>query len=128
MNLAGRVDEDIDLATDTELGLVDAGLDRKASSRQDQSLLVSLEIVHVCPVAVDFLADVMAGAMDEELAVSRLCNHLTAGVVHLPTLQRSSLGEGGADARHRGVAGLSHDGEDLLEAFGHGRRRCSRPG
>ena len=66
------VDEDVDLASDAELVEVNSGLDREAGPAQDQALVVRFEVVHVGAVAVDFLADVVADAVNELWAVTGL--------------------------------------------------------
>src|SRR5271157_4918063 len=128
MHLARRVNEHVDLAAHAELGLVDSGLDRETGAAENQPLLVGLEVVHVGPVAVDFLADVVAGAVDEVCAVAGVDDHLAAGVVHFPALQGPASGVGGTNARHRGVAGPGDNGEDALVGLGDGLAREPDPG
>ena len=48
---------------------------------------MGLEVVHVGAVAVDLLADVVAGAVDEAVAVTGVVDHLAAGGVDLPALE-----------------------------------------
>ena len=71
VHLARGVDEHVDLAAHAELVEVDPRLDREAGPAQHQALVVRLEVVHVGAVAVDFLADVVAGAVDEVCGRSR---------------------------------------------------------
>src|SRR5205823_6580782 len=78
------IDEDVDLAPDTELLEIDPRLDREAGAAQDQALLVGLQVVHVGAIAVDFLADIVAGAVDEIAAIAGLVNHAATGGVDLP--------------------------------------------
>ena len=94
MDAAAGVDEDVDLAADAELGQVDARLDGEARPRHHPPVLARFQVVHVGPVAVDFLADVVPGAVDEVLAVAGLLDHRPGRVVHLPAQQRLAGGEG----------------------------------
>ena len=55
MNLSGGIDEDIDLAPHAELRQINTRLDGKAGARQDESLLVRFQVIHVGAVAMDFL-------------------------------------------------------------------------
>src|SRR5262249_53296410 len=82
---AGPVHEDVHLAPDAEIFEIEARLDREARPGEDQTLLVGLEIIHVGAVAVDFLADVVAGPMDEMIAVTGLVDDPSAGGVDLPS-------------------------------------------
>ena len=51
---------------------------------------VGFQVVHVGPVAVDFLADAVAGAVDEVLAVAGLLDDVAAGVIDLPARQAAA--------------------------------------
>ncbi len=55
---------------------------------RDAPLLVRLQIVHVRAVAVGFLADAVAGAMDEGLSIARGVDDGTCGLVDLPSFER----------------------------------------
>src|SRR6476619_4795757 len=72
VNFARGVDQDIYLTADSESGEVDSRLYRETGSGQDQTILASFEAVHVGAIAVNFLADVVAGAMNVLGAVAGL--------------------------------------------------------
>src|SRR5262249_35882264 len=87
VDLAIGRDEHVDLAANAELGQVDAGLDRKARAREDETLLVRLEVVHVGPGAVRFLADAVARPAAERRPVAGLVNDVAGGGVDFPAAQ-----------------------------------------
>src|SRR5438876_5338170 len=74
---------DVDLAPHAELGQVDARLDREADSGDDRPLVAGLEVVDVHPVAVDLVADGVAGPVEEVRAVAALVDVAARDVVHL---------------------------------------------
>src|SRR6185503_8493410 len=61
-------DVHVDLAAHAELRQVHAGLDREADPRDDPALVARLQVVDVHAVAVDLVADRVAGAVQEVLA------------------------------------------------------------
>ena len=92
-----RGGDHVDLAADAELrslrGEVDAGLDGEAGVGQDQALVVGFEVVEVGAAAVEFAADVVAGAMGEALGEAGAADDGARGVVGLPA------GDGGLAAK-----------------------------
>ena len=65
MDLAVLVDVDVHLAAHAELGQVDPRLDAEAGPRDDAAVVAGFQAVDVRAVAVDFLADVVPGAVRE---------------------------------------------------------------
>ena len=94
------VDEHVDLAADAEVGQIDSRFDGKAGPSEHSAVFVRFEIVHVRAVAVDLLADAVAGAVDEEVAVARLSDHVARGLIDFPALERMSHGEGITDVMY----------------------------
>ena len=109
----------VDLVADTELaGEVEAGLDGEAGVGQDEALVVSFEVVEVGSAAVEFGADVVAGAMGEEVGETGGTDDVAGGVVCLPAYDGRVGGERLLDGRDGGVASVADDVEDGVFAFG----------
>src|SRR5207253_9238137 len=78
---AGKAD--VDLGADAEAaGKIDSRFDRKARIRKVTSRVVRLEVVVVDAVAVRAQADVVAGAVDEALAVAGLRDYAARSGIH----------------------------------------------
>src|SRR5262249_51216172 len=88
------VHEHIHLAAHAELRQVDTRLDGEAGARQDAAIFARLQAVHVGAVAVRLLADRVAGAVAEVLAVAGLLDDVAGSLVHLPSVQRLAGGKG----------------------------------
>ena len=77
------MNEDVDLAAYAKLGQINAGLDGEEGSRKDSARLIRFQIVHMRPVAMHLLSQIVTSAMAEVLAVSRVLNHSPHRVIHL---------------------------------------------
>ena len=81
---------DVDFATDAEIpGQVDPWLDGKAGLREKTPLVLGLKVVDVGAVAMDFLADRMAGAVDKPVAVAGFRDDSAADVVYFASAGKS---------------------------------------
>src|SRR5438132_1887104 len=74
------------------------------------------------------LADGMAGAVTEILAVTGLLDDVPGGLVHLPTLKWPMILEGVAYTGNGGVTGRGHDTKDLLVNGRHFLANKAGPG
>src|SRR4029453_788544 len=119
VHFAPGIDKNIHLAAHAEFWQIDAWLDGEARPRHYEPLFVGFEIVHIRAVAVDFLADVVPGAMDELLAVPCLDDHVATGLIDLPALERTASGKSGADLGNRRGTSRGHDFEDPHVFLGH---------
>ena len=109
----------VDFAADAEFaGEVEAGFDGEAGVGQDEALVVGFEVVEMRAVAVDFGADVVAGAVGEPVAEAGVADDVAGGVVGLPAGDGLVGGEGVLDGFDGGVAGVADGGEDELFALG----------
>ena len=120
MDAAGCIHINIHFAAHAEFRQIDSRLDRKTSSRQDPPRFVRLEVVHIRAVAMIFLADRMARAVDEIVAIPGFLDHVAGRPVHLPALELLAGLERGADALNRGVPSRD-DNVEHLDVLG--RRR-----
>ena len=69
---AGGGGDHVDFAAEAEFaGEVEAGFDGEAGVGEDEADVVGFEVVEVGSGAVDFGADVVAGAVGEEFGVCR---------------------------------------------------------
>src|SRR4051794_23057789 len=109
MDLAGRVDEDVDLATDPEVVEVDPGFNREARPAQDEPLVMRLEVIHVGTIAVRLLADAVARPVDEPGPVAGVIDDPARGGIDLPAVQGPARGEGRADPLDCRIAGAGDD-------------------
>ena len=88
----------VDFAADAEFaGEVEAGFYGEAGVGEDEALVVGFEVVEVGPVAVDVGADVVAGAVGEEICEARVADEVAAGFVGLPAGYGGVGGEGFLD-------------------------------
>ena len=120
--------EHVDLAADAELGKVDAGFDGEAGVGQDLALVVGFKVVEMRAGAVDFVGDVVAGAVGEPLGESGGANYVAGGIVGLKAADRLAGCERLLDGADGGIAGIAHGGEDELLAFGGFAANDARPG
>ncbi len=79
---------------------------------------MGFEVVEVGAVAVDFGADVVAGAVGEGVAEAGFDDEAAGGVVGLPACDGLVGGEGFLHGFDGGVAGVADGGEDELLAVG----------
>lgn len=128
VDLAGGVDEDVDLATDAEFGVVDAGFDGEAGVGEDQAFVVGFEVVEVSAIAVDFLADGVSRAVDEGGSVACVFDDVTGRSVEFPALEGAALVVGFSGGGDGGVTGAGDDGEDFLIFFRDGGTDEGDPG
>src|SRR5271154_5992229 len=77
---------------------------------------MSLQIVKMRAVAVDFSRDIVAGAMGKRLSKTGLANDGAGGVVRLPTGNRSARRESRLDKRDGRIAGIADGLKDQLLA------------
>ena len=89
---------------------------------------MAFEAVHVDAVAVNGLADVVAGAMIKIFCVAGFFDDGAGGVVDLPALQRLAGGDAGEDEIDGGVAGGFDDAENFGEFFGDFSAEIADPG
>jgi hypothetical protein len=82
--------------------------------RQQEALVMRLEIVEVRAAAVQLGADVVAGAMGKVLRVAGVADDGTGGIVCLPAGDRLPCREGLLDFGDGGIAGVANDSEDGL--------------
>src|SRR5579875_1029717 len=112
-----RAGDHVDLAADAEVaGKVQAGLDREAGVGQQQALVVGFQVVEVGAVAVQLRGDVVAGSVGEEVRKTGVADEVARGVVGLPAGDGLGGGVGLLHAGDGGIAGVAHQGEDLLFA------------
>ena len=111
--VCGDVDVDFCAKAVVFLGVIDAGFDGEEGAWEDAAFLVGFEVVEVSAVAVDFLAEAVACAVDEEFSVASVVNQFACGLIHLPAEEWLVVGETCAGKVKRGVAG----GGDDLEEF-----------
>ena len=83
-----------------------------------QALVVGLEVVEVRAGAVDFVSDVVAGAMSEVVAEAGGADDGAGGIVGFEAADGAVGGEGRPDGADGGVAGVADGFEDELLAFG----------
>jgi hypothetical protein len=84
VNRAIRVDIHIHFAAHTEFGQVDSWLDAEARSPDDVPVLAGFQPVDVCAVTMNFLTDVVTGAVRELRTITRLLDYRSRGVIHFP--------------------------------------------
>ena len=120
--------EHVDFAADAEVGEVDAGLDGEAGVWQDLADIMSFEVVEVCAGAVDFVSDVVAGAMGEVVGETGGANNGACGIISLEPADCAAFGEGLLDGADRRVARIADDFEDELLAFGRFAADYAGPG
>src|SRR5205807_2090928 len=118
----------VHLAADAELRQVNARLDRKARARDDAADILRLQAVHIRPVAVHFLADVVAGAMNEVLGIARLTNGLARGLIHLPPLDAATRRNRVLNEANSGVARGLHNGKYSGVLLRHRATQEANPG
>ena len=94
VDLAVGVDEDVDFAADAEFGVVDAGFDGEAGAGEDEAFVVGFEVVEVGAIAVDFLTDGVAGAVDEGGSVAGGFDDVAGRAVEFPALEGAAVGVG----------------------------------
>ena len=82
------------------------------------ALVVGFEIVEVRAGAVDFVGDVVAGAVREILGEAGGANHGAGGVVGFEAADRAALGEGVFDGADGGIARVADGFEDVLLVLG----------
>src|SRR4029077_13645150 len=111
-----------------ELGQVDAGLDGEADAGDDAALVARLQVVDVHAVAVDLVADRMAGAMEEVGAEAALLDEAAGHVVHLVAVDGASRGGRILHEADGGVAGALDGLPDLAHPRGNLRAAESHPG
>src|SRR6187549_3667515 len=82
---------DVKLTPDSELSRqIDPRLDRKASFRQELTTVLSFQVVDIRSIAMDLLTDRVAGSMNEEVAVARRSNCITADIIDFPSARKSA--------------------------------------
>src|SRR5215204_2893701 len=122
-------DVDVDLGADAEAAFeVDAGLDGEAGAGDDAARVARLEVVDVGAVAVPLFADGVARAVRELFAVAGALDTAAGHVVHFGGAYLPAFAEGRADGLGGGVAGLTHDVEDLDVLVGHRLANIADPG
>lgn len=110
--------EDIDFAANAEFGEVDAGFDGEEGAGDDGAVVVGLVVVHIGAVAVDLLADGVAGAVEEVLVEGAFFEEAAAGIVDFEAVELPALTGGGLDAADGGVAGAGDGGKDVEHGVG----------
>ncbi len=100
-------------AANAEFRQINSRLDGKAGVRHDFAVVARFEPVHVCAVAVNFLADAVPGAMDEIFRVARFTNRLARDVVHFPSVNRASARYGFLHEIDGAVPGTLDDSENF---------------
>src|SRR6185437_15076485 len=82
---------DVKLAPNPKLSReVDSRLDRKASSRQEPTTILSFQVVDIGAITVNLLTNRVAGSMNEEVAVARCSNRITADIINFPSARKSA--------------------------------------
>src|SRR5690349_4726767 len=111
--------EDVQLASNAELSLeIDAGFDRKAGTRHETSGVLRFKSVDVGSVAVDLLADRVAGPMDELSTVAGRFDHAAAGCIDFVAEGALSRLHLGAYELEGGLTTLPDDAEHRAMLFG----------
>ena len=87
VDLGVRIDKNIDFASNSKLFQVDSGFDRETRLRQDKPILSRLKVINVRSVAMRFFANVVAGAVYEELTIPRVFDDIPRRPVDFPALQ-----------------------------------------
>ena len=109
--------EHVDFAADAELGEVDAGLDGEAGVGQEPALVVGLEVVEVRAGAVNFVGDVVAGAVGEVVGESGRADDGAGRIVGFEAADGAAVGEGLLDGGDGSVAGVADGFKDALLAL-----------
>src|SRR5579864_439397 len=115
-------------AANSKIFQIDSRLDGKAGVRQNRARIVRFQAIHIGAIAVDFLADAVAGAMHEIPGVSRVGDDAARDGIHLPSFDLPAppgrlLHEG-----NRAVAGGAHDLENRLILCRNLRAQITDPG
>src|SRR5207245_2885480 len=108
-----RVHEDVDFAADAEVGQIDSRLNGKTGARQDAALLARFEVVHVGPVAMNFLANGVARTVAEVLSVASLLDDASRCIVDFPALQGPAVRKRLPHLGNRRVARRRHNSKDV---------------
>ena len=88
MTAASRADTDhIDLSADAEIVEIHAGFDREAGAREEPAIVVGFVVVHVDAVAVHGLAEAVAGAVQDRVAVAGVFSTVRRGAIDFPAAQ-----------------------------------------
>ena len=98
----------------TELRQIDAGLNGEAGVRQNAALVVRFKIIKVRAGAVNFVGDVVAGAMGKILAEARLANDRARRIVSFESTDGAVGSKGLLDDGDGGVARVAHGFKDTL--------------
>src|SRR5437660_2522850 len=98
----------VHFAAHPELRQIDPRLNGVARSWNQMAAIVSFRSIHVHAIAVDRLADVMAGAMDKIFSVPGFFDDATRGPVHLPALRWFARSDRRLDKRH-GIVSRPHN-------------------
>ena len=77
MDLARSIDEHIDFAANAEFGKINSRFNRETAAGEDSAGFVGFQVVDVRSVSVSFLADAVACAVNEVLAVTRFFDDVT---------------------------------------------------
>src|SRR5262249_19711836 len=96
------------LAAHAKLRQVDAGLDGEAGVRQDATLIVDLEIIHVSSVSVDFRANGMAGTVNEVVAESGVLDVSADSAINFPPCNGATLRDGVLNRFHTEISRLAN--------------------
>src|SRR4029077_11135754 len=103
-------------------------LDRKTSMRDDPPDVARFEAVHVCARAMDFLADIVASAMNEVFCETGLADHFARGAIHLPAFDRSTGGHTFLYKLTRRIASLTDNRKNLRTLLGNFFTQKPNPG
>ena len=90
--------------------------------------VVRFQAIHVDAVAMNRLANIVASAMEEILAVAGFLNHAARRAIHLPALQRLAGLHALLNQIHSGIAGFAHYSENLRVFLRHLRAQIADPG
>ena len=121
-------DVHVNLAANTEFGQIDSRLDCEQRPRQDPSRVAGFQIIHVSPVAMDFLSQIVARAMTEVLTVPRLLNDTAHSIINFPARDGASGRESCLHTRNSGVTCGGYDSEDLRKVLGYGNGNTAGAG
>jgi len=118
---------DIHFAAYSKLALqVYARFDRKTGPRHQPSIVLRLEVVHICGIAMVLLVNGMPGTMQEEFAITRLGYGIPGTIIHLPAGQALTR-IGLLHKLNRRIAAIPHDLKNSFMRVGHVTSDKARP-
>ena len=98
------------------VGPIDASTFRTIAQEASPTVVMCFIVVHVHAIAVNFLTQAVAGAVDELLAEAGFCNDVAAGAIDFPAVDGAARGDPGLNGLDRRVP-AGHDGRERAGDF-----------